>query len=70
MLRVFSDRWGSAIKQLVSNLAHLGFTPSDRPRLGLVRARQQSKLEELMARRHNRDLVLEAERHARENGKI
>ena len=57
-------------KQLVSNLAHLGFTPSDRARLGLVRVRQQSKLEELMARRHNRDLVLEQERLARENGKI
>jgi hypothetical protein len=57
-------------KQLVSNLAHLGFTPSDRARLGLVRVRQQSKLEELMARRHNRDLLLEEQRLARENGKI
>jgi hypothetical protein len=57
-------------KQLVSNLAHLGFTPSDRARLGLVRVKQQSKLEEMMARRHNRDLVLEEERLARENEKI
>ena len=56
--------------QLVRNLAHFGFTPSDRARLGLVRVRQQSKLEELMARRHNRDLVLEEQRRARENGKI
>ena len=57
-------------KQLVSNLAHLGFTPADRARLGLVRVKQQSKLEEMMARRHNRDLLLEQERLARENGKI
>ena len=57
-------------KQLVSNLAHLGFTPSDRARLGLVKVRQQSKLEEMMARRHNRDLLLEQERLARENGKV
>jgi hypothetical protein len=27
MCRVFFDRWGSAITQLVSNLVHLGFTP-------------------------------------------
>jgi len=42
-------------RQLVSNLAHLGFTPSDRARLGLVRVKQQSKLEEMMERRANRD---------------
>lgn len=57
-------------KQLVSTLAHLGFTPSDRARLGLVRVKQQSKLEEMMAARHNRDIRLEEERLARENGKI
>ena len=57
-------------KHLVSNLAHLGLMPSGRAGLGLVRVRQQSKLEEMMARRHNRDLVLEDQRLARENGKI
>ena len=36
-------------KQLVSNLAHRGFTPSDRARLGLVRVKQQSRLEQMMA---------------------
>jgi len=57
-------------KQLVSNLAHLGFTPADRARLGLVRVKQQSKLEEMMALRASRDQRLEGERLARENGKI
>ena len=57
-------------KQLVSNLAHLGFTPSDRARLGLVRVKQQSKLEQMMAARASRDQRMEEERQARENGKI
>jgi hypothetical protein len=57
-------------KQLVSNLAHLGFTPSGRANLGLVRVRQQSKLEEMMAFRHSRDQRIEEERLAREKGKI
>jgi hypothetical protein len=43
-------------KQLVSNLSLLGLTPSDRSRLGLIEVKQQSKLEELMARRAARDL--------------
>ena len=43
-------------KQLVSNLSLLGFTPSDRSRLGLVQVKAKSKLEELMERRANRDL--------------
>ncbi len=43
-------------KQLVSNLGSLGFTPSDRSRLGLVQVKAKSKLEELMERRANRDL--------------
>lgn len=43
-------------KQLVSNLSLLGFTPSDRSRLGLVEVKAKSKLEELMERRAARDL--------------
>ena len=42
-------------KQLVSNLSLLGFTPSDRSRLGLVEVKAKSKLEELMERRAARD---------------
>jgi len=57
-------------RQLVSNLAHLGFTPSDRARLGLVRVKQQSKLEEMMAFRHSRDERMAAERLNEENTKI
>ena len=57
-------------RQLVSNLAHLGFTPSDRGRLGLVRVKQQSKLEEMMAFRHSRDERMAAEALESENTKI
>ena len=39
-------------KQLVTNLALLGFTPSDRSRLGLVQVKTQSKLQELWERKH------------------
>ena len=39
-------------KQLVSNLSLLGFTPSDRSRLGLVQVKTQSKLQELWERKH------------------
>jgi len=42
-------------KQLVSNLSLLGFTPSDRSRLGLVEVRARTKLEELMERKHGAD---------------
>jgi len=38
--------------QLISNLSLLGFTPSDRSRLGVAEVKAQSKLEELMARRN------------------
>jgi hypothetical protein len=34
-----------------SNLSLLGFTPSDRTRLGLAEVKAQSKLEEMMSRR-------------------
>ena len=37
-------------KQLVSNLASLGLTPTDRARLGFVQVKKESKLEELMRR--------------------
>lgn len=37
-------------KLIYSGLGLLGFTPSDRARLGLAEVKRQSKLEELMAR--------------------
>lgn len=39
-------------RQIVSNLSLLGFTPSDRSRLGLAEVKAKSKLEELLARRN------------------
>jgi len=42
-------------KQIVSNLSLLGFTPSDRSRLGVAEVKAKSKLEELMERRANRE---------------
>lgn len=42
-------------KQVVTQLSLLGFTPSDRARLGLVQAKQQVKIEELKDRREDRD---------------
>jgi hypothetical protein len=41
-------------KQLVSNLGALGFTPSDRSRLGLVQVKTQSKVQELWERKNGR----------------
>jgi hypothetical protein len=41
-------------RQIVSNLSLLGFTPSDRSRLGVAEVKVKSKLEELMARSENR----------------
>jgi len=38
-------------RQIVSNLSLLGFTPSDRSRLGLAEVKAQTKLEALLARR-------------------
>lgn len=37
-------------RQLVANLSLLGFTPTDRSRLGVAEVKRQSKLEELRAR--------------------
>lgn len=39
---------------ITSNLGLLGFTPSDRTRLGLAEVKTASKLEELMARKEKR----------------
>jgi hypothetical protein len=41
-------------RQIVSNLSLLGFTPSDRSRLGVAEIKAKSKLEELMSRSENR----------------
>jgi hypothetical protein len=38
-------------KQLISSLSLLGYTPSDRSRLGVAEVKTESKLEELMRRR-------------------
>ena len=40
--------------QIVSNLSLLGFTPSDRSRLGVAEVKAISKLEQLMERKANR----------------
>jgi hypothetical protein len=42
-------------KSIISSLSLLGFTPADRTRLGLVSAKTKSKLEELLAKKANRD---------------
>mgnify|MGYP003640586223 FL=1 len=42
-------------RQIVSNLSLLGFTPSDRSRLGVAEVKAKSRLEELMERRASRD---------------
>lgn len=42
-------------KAIVSNLSLLGFTPSDRMRLGVSQVKAKSKLEELMERRAQRE---------------
>ena len=41
-------------KLIQSSLSLLGFTPSDRSKLGLAEVKAKSKLEELMERRANR----------------
>lgn len=42
-------------KLIQSGLSLLGFTPTDRSRLGVAEVKAKSKLEELMERRANRD---------------
>jgi hypothetical protein len=41
-------------KQIISNLSLLGFTPTDRTRLGVAEVKAKSRLEELMAKRAER----------------
>ena len=41
-------------KMISSNLSLLGFSPTDRTRLGLAEVKTASKLEELMARKEQR----------------
>jgi hypothetical protein len=41
-------------KAIVSNLSLLGFSPSDRSRLGLAEVKKMSKLEELMTKKAQR----------------
>jgi hypothetical protein len=40
-------------KQIVENLSLLGFTPTDRSRLGIAEVKKMSKLEELRAKQKN-----------------
>lgn len=42
-------------RQIVSNLGLLGFTPSDRSRLGVAEVKKMSRLEELMSKKANRE---------------
>jgi len=42
-------------RQIISNLSLLGFTPSDRSRLGVAEVKAKSKLEQMMEARANRD---------------
>ena len=42
-------------KQIVSNLSLLGFTPSDRSRLGVAEVKAKTRLEELLERKAMRD---------------
>jgi len=44
----------------VSNLSLLGFTPSDRSRLGVAEVKTESKLEELMRRKAERETEFRA----------
>lgn len=41
-------------KMIVSNLSLLGFSPTDRMRLGIAEVKKQNKLEELIAKRNDR----------------
>jgi hypothetical protein len=42
-------------KSIYSNLSLLGFTPTDRSRLGVAEVKKMSKLEELMTRKAHRE---------------
>jgi hypothetical protein len=43
-------------KMIVSNLSLLGFSPTDRMRLGVAEVKKQSKLEELLAKKAARNV--------------
>lgn len=49
-------------KQLISQLALLGFSPSDRARLGLSEVKKESKLEDLLRRKAERDSLRAVDR--------
>lgn len=42
-------------KQIVSNLSDLGFSPTARMRLGIAEVKKQTKLEELLAKKNDRN---------------
>jgi phage terminase small subunit len=42
-------------KEIVSNLSLLGFTPTDRTRLGVAEVKKMSRLEEIITKRANRE---------------
>lgn len=42
-------------KMIISNLSMLGFSPTDRMRLGIAEVKKQSKLEELLAKKNDRN---------------
>ena len=44
-------------KVIVSNLSTLGLTPTDRARLGFVQVKSESKLDELIRRKQERNLA-------------
>ena len=50
-------RLGELEKSIAGNLGLLGFTPSDRTRLGLAEVKTQSKLEQLMERKAQRGMA-------------
>lgn len=49
-------------RQIISQLALLGFSPSDRARLGIAEVKKESKLEELLRRKADREKELEKQR--------
>jgi len=49
-------------RQIISQLALLGFSPSDRARLGVAEVKKESKLEELLRRKAEREKELANQR--------
>ena len=49
-------------RQIISQLALLGFSPSDRARLGIAEVKKESKLEELLRRKAEREKALANQR--------